>query len=154
MWKLQSRRLKQEHVPRMQPGDTCTITCVAADGSENHYYIYFSTSSINTGLEATDKDVLLKRVPGALQLFASAIRSGVEIALYDQYGHCVFMDKVPASDPNDADIVKDAENQERLNNVALNARSGIYIDVIQGQPYFYVFFSKNKKIASGKIMCF
>jgi hypothetical protein len=127
---------------------------VAADGSENNYFIHFAPSPINTGLEATVNDVLLKRVPNTLQLFAATVRSGVEIALYDQYGHCVFTGQVPTSDPNDVEIVVDSDEQLRLNNVAVNTRSGLYIDVIQGQPYFYVFFAKNRKVASGKIIVY
>ena len=143
-----------EDIQLVSVGDTCQIICVAADGSENNYFIHFAPSPINTGLEATVNDVLLKRVPNTLQLFAATVRSGVEIALYDQYGHCVFTGQVPTSDPNDVEIVVDSDEQLRLNNVAVNTRSGLYIDVIQGQPYFYVFFAKNRKVASGKIIVY
>jgi hypothetical protein len=98
--------------------------------------------------------VLLKRVGGTYQLLAATVRKGVTIALYDQYGHLVFYDRVPVATPNDADIVVGYDNLEYLNNVVDN-RSGLLIDVIPGQPYFFCFFADEKtKLYSGKIMAY
>ena len=139
-------------VGRVVVGDTCTIICTAADGSERRYYIDFAISEIDPGIEATSGDVLIKRVPGTYQLMAATVRQGVTIALYDQYGHLVFYERVPVADPNDAQIVTGSDNLEHLNDV-INTRSGLIIDIIPGQPYFYCFFADEKiKLSSGKIM--
>ena len=83
---------------------------------------------------------------------AATVRQGVTIALYDQYGHLVFYERVPVADPNDAQIVTGSDNLEHLNDV-INTRSGLIIDIIPGQPYFYCFFADEKiKLSSGKIM--
>ena len=85
---------------------------------------------------------------------AATLRSGVTIALYDQRGQMVFYERVPVADPNDADVVIDAERQERLNDV-IDTRSGLLIDVIPGQTYFYVFFADEKvKLGSGKFIAY
>ena len=139
---------------RVQAGDTCTIICTAADGSERHYKVLFAITSVDPGQKATAHDVLLKRVPGAMQLMACAVRQGVSIALYDQYGHLIFNDRVPVANPNDTEVIEDADNKDYLNNVD-NTRSGLIIDVLPGQPYFYCFFYEEKtKLTSGKIMCY
>ena len=135
-------------------GDTCRIICTAADGSERRYYIHFAISSLNPGLEPTGNDVLFKRIQGSTQYMAATLRSGVTIALYDQRGQMVFYERVPVADPNDADVVIDAERQERLNDV-IDTRSGLLIDVIPGQTYFYVFFADEKvKLGSGKFIAY
>lgn len=139
---------------RVVVGDTCVILCFAADMSVRRYYVHFALSNVNPGNEAKSGDVLLKRVPGAMQLMASTVRQGVTIALYDQYGHLLMYDRVPVANPNDTKIETDADKQECLLDV-MNTRSGLLIDVIPGQPYFYCFFADEKtKLASGKILCY
>ena len=137
---------------RVIVGDTCKIIVTAANGDERYYYIHFAISSVNPGDEATANDVILKRVPGAMQLLAATIRSGVTIALYDRNGMRLFYGKVPVANPNDTEVLMSAENLEYLNNVD-KMRSCLLIDVMPNQPYFYAFFLNDKKhITSGKIM--
>ena len=139
---------------RVAVGDTCTIICTAADGSERHYKIYFAITGVNPGEKATSGDVLLKRVPGAMQLMACTVRQGVTIALFDQHGHLLFTDRVPVANPNDTEIIEGSDQKEYLNNVD-NIRSGLIIDIQPGQPYFYSFYYDGKmKLSSGKIMCY
>ena len=136
----------------MKAGDTCTIICTAADGQERIYRIHFAISSIIPGADASSNDVLIKRVPGSYQFMAASMRNGVTIALYDQNGRLVYYGRVPVANANDADVVIDANNKETLNNV-IDTRSGLLIDVIPGQPYFYSFFWNEKtKLVSGKLM--
>ena len=139
---------------RVVVGDTCTIICTAADGSERYYYINFAISDIKPGEQVTSADVLLKRVQGSCQIMAATVRQGVTIALYDQYGHMVFYDRVPVANPNDAQIIQGADMQQHLNDVT-DTRSGLVIDVIPGQPYIYCFFADEKtRLSSGKIMLY
>lgn len=139
---------------RVTAGDTTTIICTAADGSERYYYVYFAITTVNPGDEATSGDVLIKRVPGAMQLAAYTVRQGVSIALYDQYGHLLYNERVPVANPNDTEIIEDSDKKEFLNDVD-GFNSGLIIDVLPGQPYFYCFYYNGKmKLASGKIMCY
>lgn len=142
-------------IGRVVVGDTCTIICTAADGSERYYYIDFALSDIDAGMVATANDVIIKRVPGSYQLMAGTIRQGVSFALYDQYGHLVFFEnRVPVADPNDVDIIEGADRCEHLNDIT-NIRSGLIVNIIPGQPYFYCFFVNEKTILrSGKIMAY
>ena len=139
---------------RVTAGDTTTIICTAADGSERYYYVYFAITTVNPGDVATSGDVLIKRVPGAMQLAAYTVRQGVSIALYDQYGHLLYNERVPVANPNNTEIVEDSDQKEFLNDVD-GFNSGLIIDVLPGQPYFYCFYyDGKKKLASGKIMCY
>ena len=133
-------------------GDTCMIICTAADGSERRYYIHFAYTPVDPGKTATGNDVIIKRVPGAMQIFVGAIRQGVNFILYDQNGHVVYTSRVPVANPNDTEIYNDLDNREKLNNI-VDMSSGLIIDINPRQPYFYVFFADEKtKIAGGKLM--
>lgn len=135
-------------------GDTCLIICTAADGSERRYYVHFAFSSLNPGLVPTSNDVLIKRIPGTMQYMAATLRSGVTFALYDRRGQLVYYSRVPVADPNDAEVFTDADRRERLNDV-IDTSSGLLVEVIPGEPYFYVFFAdEKKKLSSGKIMAY
>lgn len=136
-----------------QAGDTCRITVQAAAGNIKVYEVYIR-EGLDKSQEATANDVLIKRVPGAMQLAAYTVRQGVSIALYDQYGHLLYNERVPVANPNDTEIVEDSDQKEFLNDVA-SFNSGLIIDVLPGQPYFYCFYyNGKKKLASGKIMCY
>ncbi len=139
-------------IREVSAGDTCTIICTAADGTERRYYIYFAVSTLDDALIPTANDVILRRVPGSMQLFAGTIRKDVTLALYDQNGHLLYYNQVPVSDPNDADVSCGADGKDHLNNV-VDTRSGLLIDIVPGQVYFYTFFVAEKdKITSGKIL--
>ena len=144
-------------------GDTCLIVCTADDGTMKRYYVHFAVSTINEALVPTANDVVIKRIAGTNQIFVGTIRSEVYFALYDQSGRQVFYKKVPTADPNDIEMVDDIVTKERLNNI-IDERSGLIIDVIPGQVYFYSFYygyktlvqmmrgDTSKKLKSGKFI--
>ena len=134
------------------PGDTCVITCIAADNSMRKYYIHFAITSIDPGAKAQDGSVMVKRVPGANQLFVASIRSGVDFGLYDRNGKQLFYyTAIPTAEPNNVEVYVDGQNKEVLSNV-LNYTDGILVDIVPNEPLFYVFFSEGKKISEGRIM--
>ena len=136
-----------------QPGDTCRITCVAQDGSKRAYYIHFAISDINDGLDANENDVLIKRVGGSMQYVVASLRKDVTFVLCDQSGRLVYYKKIEnAADPNDVEVSKNSNRQDVLNDLIDNG-SGLIVDVIPGQIYFYSFLVKEKQIIkSGKII--
>ena len=134
------------------PGDTCIITCTAADNTNRKYYIYFAITTINPGDEAQEGSVMVTRVPGSNQLFVASIRSGVDFALYDRNGKQIYYHtSIPTVEPNNVEVYVDGQNHEVLGAVS-NYTDGILVDIIPGDPYFYVFFSEGKKISEGRIL--
>ena len=136
-----------------QPGDTCEIICTADDGSERRYYVYFAVSAINTATEANSNDVLIKRLPGSLNLLVATLRKDVIFAMYDQNGRLILEEKVPVADPNDAQVTADPATIERLGDV-VDPSSGLVIPLIPGQIYQYAFYvaGGTKRIKSGKFI--
>ena len=133
--------------------DTLNIYCMAQDGTERIYRIFFQESSINDALKPTANDVFLRRVKGAYQLFVATIRKDVTFIMYDHTGRRVYYSVVPDAEPNDVIVGLDSEDKDVLLNVDVNPNSGLIIDVIPGQIYMYNFVeSGRKKIKSGKIM--
>lgn len=133
-------------------GDTCVITCIAADNSTREYYIHFAITTINPGAAAAKGCVLVKRVPGTNQLFVASIRSGVDFALYDRNGiQLSYYTSIPTVAPNNVEVYTDSQDKEVLSNVT-DYTDGIVVDVIPGEPLFYVFFSEGKKISEGRIL--
>ena len=131
-------------------GKETIVYGIAEDGSETQYKILFRYSTINEGLDATFNDVLVKVVGS--QLFVATIRKNVSFALYDQSGRLVYYNSVPVADPNASDIYYDPQSKEVLNDVT-DADSGLFIDINQGQIYFYSFYVGGKqKIKSGKLI--
>ncbi|MBO7457767.1 MAG: hypothetical protein J6T80_00755 [Paludibacteraceae bacterium] len=131
-------------------GKETIVYGIAEDGSETQYKILFRYSTINEGLDATFNDVLVKVVGS--QLFVATIRKNVSFALYDQSGRLVYYNSVPVADPNASDIYYDPQSKEVLNDVT-DADSGLFIDINQGQIYFYSFYVGDKqKIKSGKLI--
>lgn len=134
-------------------GDTCEITCTAANKSERIYRIHFAISDIDDGLVANGNDVIIKRVPGANQLFIASLRKAVEFALYDQNGRLVHYEQtVPSANPNDVEVFTDMYDKDVLSDVT-NLNSGKLIDIIPGQTYIYGFYTTDKVFKSGKIRC-
>lgn len=139
-------------IKAVSAGDTCVITCIAADQSMRRYYIHFAISAINDGLEPSGNDVLLKRIPGTNKIMVGTLRKGVSFALYDQTGHLISYQGVPVVDPNDAEVYTDANDKDVLNNFN-DPNTALVIDVNPGQTYFYSFFDvKSKKLKTGKII--
>ena len=117
-------------------GDTCLIICTAADQTEKRYYIHFAISTIDEAAPATSNDVIVKRVPGAAQLFVGTIRKDVHFALFDGCGHLLLHQLVPTADPNEAEIVTAEDGHDRLNNIT-GTSNGLLVDIELGKVYFY-----------------
>ena len=134
--------------------DTLNIYCTAQDGTERIYRIYFRESEINDGIVATSsREVFIRRVSGANQLFVSTIRSGVFFYLYDRNGHMVYTyENLPPADPNSVLVSQDEWQNDIMLNADVNPNAGVYVDIIPGEVYFYSFVSAKKKIASGKLI--
>lgn len=140
-------------ITEMPVNDTTVIYCTAQDGSDRVYRILFLESQVNDGLAATEKDVFLRRVAGAYQLFVATIRKDVTFVLYDQDGHMLYYQMIPDAEPNAVNVVQDAFQKDVLLGVDVDPNSGLLIDIVPGQVYFYSFIKNGKKkITSGKIM--
>ena len=140
-------------------GDTCRIICTAADGTERRYYIHFAVSTVNSGLEPTSDDVIIKRIPYTNSFFAASLRQGVQIALYDQYGHLVFLaEQMPTANPNDIEVASDPNRPmaERLADIVASEENGVIIPVNPGELYLYGFYikvgTKLQLLKSGKLV--
>ena len=139
-------------IKAVSAGDTCVITCIAADQSMRRYYIHFAISAINDGLEPSGNDVLLKRIPGTNQVMIGTLRKGVSFALYDQTGRMINYQGVPVVDPNDAEVYTDVDDKDVLNNFS-DPNSALVIDLNPQQTYFYSFFDvKSRKLKTGKLI--
>lgn len=131
-------------------GEPTFIYCTAQDGSENVYAITFRVSPINPALEARMSDVLLKQIAGTDQFAAFSIRVNTNIAVYDQYGHLFFTQPLPVCNPNDVTVATDAAGREILTDAH---GDGAYFTIpVHGQVFFYMFYSNNQRICSGKFM--
>ena len=117
-------------------GDTCLIICTADDQTEKRYYIHFAISTIDESAVATASDVIVKRVPGAAQLFVGTLRRDVHFALFDGAGRLLFYEQVPTADPNDVELGIGEDGYERLNNI-VGTEHGLIVNIELGKVYFY-----------------
>lgn len=117
-------------------GDTCLIICTADDQTEKRYYIHFAISTIDESAVATASDVIVKRVPGAAQLFVGTLRRDVHFALFDGAGRLLFYQQVPTADPNDVELGIGEDGHERLNNI-VGTEHGLIVNIELGKVYFY-----------------
>lgn len=133
-------------------GDTCIISCTSQSGETRRYYVWFAQSELNDALTPTANDVLVKRLSGSTQILVGTLRKDVSFGLYDMYGHRIALEKVPVADPNDIEMVTEANGQERLLNIT-DLRSGTILTLDPNTIYFYVFFhSEKQRIVSGKLI--
>ena len=144
-------------------GDTCTILCVAEDGTTMRYYIHFAVSTISEAAEATGSDVIIKRIPNTSSIFVGTIRKDVHFVLFDQNGRILYNQLIPTANPNDIVVSSDLETVERLNDV-VDTRSGLTIELNLEQIYFYTFLygekdfmqmvrgDRAKRLKSGKLI--
>lgn len=131
-------------------GEATLIYCTAQDGTETTYKVLFRVSSINTALEARSTDVLFKQIGGTDQFAAYSIRNNTSIAIFDQYGHLMFDQVLPVCNPNDVTIAADPNGREIVTDAH---GDGAYFTIpVHGQVFFYMFYSNNQRICSGKFM--
>lgn len=123
--------------------------------TENYrtYRIYFEESTVNDGLTATERDVFIRRVAGACQLFVATIRKDVTFILYDQNGRMLYREMIPDAEPNAIKVEQDGFDQDVLLNVDVDPNAGVLVDINPNQIYFYSFVKgRGKLIKSGKII--
>lgn len=117
------------------------------------YRIYFEESTVNDGLTATERDVFIRRVAGACQLFVATIRKDVTFILYDQTGRMLYREMIPDAEPNAIKVEQDGFDQDVLLNVDVDPNAGVLVDINPNQIYFYSFVKgRGKIIKSGKII--
>lgn len=131
-------------------GDTTYIYCTAQDKSESVYKIYFTRSTINPAQTPRQTDVLFKQIAGTETFMAFSIRSNTSIAIYDQYGHLFFNQQLPVCNPNDVVLATDPMGNEILTDA--HGDGATFTLPAHGQTFFYLFYTEEKRIQSGKFM--
>ncbi len=131
-------------------GEATLIYCTAQDGTETTYKVLFRVSSINTAVEARSTDVLFKQIAGTDQFAAYSIRNNTSIAIFDQYGHLMFDQPLPVCNPNDVTIAADPNGREIVTDA--HGDGAFFTLPVHGQVFFYMFYSNNQRICSGKFM--
>jgi hypothetical protein len=131
-------------------GEVTKVFCIAADGTRTVYSILFEQSSMNTALIPQATDVLLKQIPGTDQFAAYSLRMNTWLAVYDHYGHLLLNQAVPVCNPNDVVMSNDPTGREVITDASGNA--AYFTLPAHGQTFYYLFYSDDKRIRSGKFM--
>ena len=131
-------------------GEVTKVFCIAADGTRTVYSILFEQSSMNTALTPQATDVLLKQIPGTDQFAAYSLRMNTWLAVYDHYGHLLLNQAVPVCNPNDVVMSNDPTGREVITDASGNA--AYFTLPAHGQTFYYLFYSDDKRIRSGKFM--
>lgn len=131
-------------------GEVTKVFCIAADGTRTVYSILFEQSSMNTALTPQATDVLLKQIPGSDQFAAYSLRMNTWLAVYDHYGHLLLNQTVPVCNPNDVVMSNDPTGREVITDASGNA--AYFTLPAHGQTFYYLFYSDDKRIRSGKFM--
>ena len=131
-------------------GEKTFIYCTAEDGTESTYSILFRVSSINTALEARSTDVLFKQIGGTDQFAAYSIRNNTSIAIFDHNGHLMFDQPLPLCNPNEVTVSTDPNGREIVTDA--HGDGAFFTIPVHGQVFFYMFYSNNQRICSGKFM--
>ena len=141
--------LAEVDVPLLVEGEPMYITCTAQDGSRSTYIINFSMTTINDVQDPTRSDVLLKQEAGSDQFTAYTIRMNTWFAVYDHYGHMLLNTMMPTCNPNDANVVIDHTGHEQL--IDATGEGVTFTIPVHGQTFFYLFYSGNNRLESGKL---
>ena len=126
------------------------VYCTAQDGSESVYVIHFTPSTIIESLEPSAQDVLFKQLPGTDQFAVYTIRLNTWFALYDHSGHIYMNLMLPLSNPNDVVVAIDPSGREILTDC--HGTGTVFTIPAHGQTFFYLFYTDNKRLQTGKIM--
>ncbi len=141
--------LAEVSVTQSTDGDVL-VYCTAPDGSESVYVIHFIPSTIQESLEPTAQDVLFKQLPGTDQFAIYTIRMNTWFALYDHSGHIYMNLMLPLSNPNDIEVATDSSGREILTDC--RGTGTVFTIPAHGQTFFYLFYTDNKRLQTGKIM--
>ena len=142
--------LAEVNVPLYEEGEPMYVTCTAQDGSKSTYTIIFEKSTINDAQDPTAGDVLIKQIPGTDQIAAYTIRMNTWFAVYDHYGHLMLNVMMPTCNPNDATVVIDHNGNDKLINATGDCVT--YTIPTHGQTFFYLIYTGNTRLQSGKLM--
>ena len=131
-------------------GDTIYIYCVAQDGTEQVYTLFFDYTVANAGDDADIDDCILVHVPGTETYMALTVRSDVNVVICDTYGQRIAEGKVPVVDPNYVRVETDARGNQYIAEV-YDGAEGFSFDVPGfGKTFFAVFFSKGGTVRLAK----
>lgn len=132
-------------------GDTTFIYCVAQDGSEHVYTLFFDYTVANAGDDADIDDCVLLHVAGSDSYMAVTIRSDVSLVICDTYGQRIFMADVPVVDPNYVRVETDAQGNQYIAEVYAGANGVVFEAPQLNTTYFAVFLTKGstKRLAKG-----
>lgn len=132
-------------------GEPYYIYVTAHDGTELIYTIHFLPSTINSAQTPMANDVLVKHVPGSLDLIFATLRKNVSVAVYTPNGHMLYYSKLTETNQNDAVVVTNADGSDRLLDVLTT--TNVFTLPEANRTYLYCFFENEKRrIASGKLV--
>jgi len=132
-------------------GKKIEIDGVAQDGTRITYTILFRYANWAAMATVDPNDYIFKHINGSDQYIAVTISVGVQLAVYDMYGHMLFLGDVPVADPAFVKVEVDSASGDQKLVEIYDGVEGLLFEVPNyNQPYFYVFFdSKTKRIAKG-----
>ena len=132
-------------------GEPLYIYVTAHDGTELIYTINFLQSTVNAAQTPMANDVLVKHVPGTMDLIFATLRKNVSVAVYTPNGRMIYYSKLTESNQNDAIVVTNADGSDRLLDVLTT--TNIYTLPEANCTYLYCFYENEKRrIASGKLV--
>ena len=131
-------------------GEPYYIYVTAHDGTESTYTIHFLQSTINSAQTPMANDVLVKHIPGTMDLVFATLRKNVSVAVYTPDGHMLYYSKLTETNQNDAIVVTNADGSDRLLDVL--TLTDVYTLPEANRTYIYCFYeNEERRIASGKI---
>ena len=132
-------------------GEPLYIYVTARDGTELIYTINFLQSTVNAAQTPMANDVLVKHMPGTMDLIFATLRKNVSVAVYTPNGRMIYYSKLTESNQNDAIVVTNADGSDRLLDVLTT--TNIYTLPEANCTYLYCFYENEKRrIASGKLV--
>jgi hypothetical protein len=132
----------------IENGHRVELYTTAQDGSSLTYTLRFQYAKWAASTTIDTDDYIFYSI-GNGQYKAVTIGIGVQLGIYDMYGHLHLLGAVPTADPADVEVGIDTNGNQRIISVKPSA-AGLIFDAPEGQYMFYVFFdSKTKKIEKG-----
>lgn len=132
----------------IENGHRVELYTTAQDGSSLTYTLRFQYAKWAASTTIDTDDYIFYSI-GNGQYKAVTIGIGVQLGVYDMYGHLHLLGTVPTADPADVEVGIDTNGNQRILSVKPSA-AGLIFDAPEGQYMFYVFFdSKTKKIEKG-----
>ena len=131
-------------------GEPFYIYVTAQDGTEQIYTIHFVATTIQSNIQPSATDVLVKHL-GGMNFAVATLRKNVSIGVYTSQGNMFFFSKVEESSQNDAVIGTNADGTDQLLDIYNHTTQFTLPE--KDQIFFYVFFeNEENRIKSGKLM--